>query len=52
MKSFECTCEGALTEYVGSTIDIKRKTSGLVVVKFMQPVLVHKLQDEYIEHLG
>ena len=52
MKSFECICKGALTEYVGSKIDIERKTSGLAVVKFTQPVLVQKLQYEYIEELG
>ena len=51
MKSFECTCEGALTEYVGSKIDIEQKTSGLVVVKFTQSVLVQKLQYECIEQL-
>ena len=52
MKSFECTCEGALPEYVDSKIDIEQKTSGLAVVKFTQPVLVQKLQDEYIDELG
>ena len=49
MKSaFECTCEGALTEYEGSKIDIKRKSNGLADVKFTQPVLVQKLKDEYL----
>ena len=52
MKAFKYTCEGALTEYVGSKIDIKQNTSGLAVVKFTQPVLVQKLQDEYIEELS
>ena len=47
-KLFECTCEGHLTEYVGSKIDIKRKPDGLATVKFTQPVLVQKLKDEYI----
>ena len=47
-KLFECTCEGLLTEYVGSKIDIKRKPDGLATVKFTQPVLVQKLKDEYI----
>ena len=31
---FECTCEGALTEYVGSKINITRKSNGLADVKF------------------
>ena len=52
MKSFEYTCESALTEYVGSKIDIERKTSELAVAKFTQPVLVQKLEDEYIEELS
>ena len=51
MKSaFECTCEGALTEYVGSKIDITRKSNGLADVKFTQSVLVQKLEDEYLEN--
>ena len=49
-SAFECTCEGALTDYVGSNIDITRKRNGLVDAKFTQPVLVQKLEDEYLEN--
>ena len=28
-SAFECTCEGALTEYVGSKINSRRKAMGL-----------------------
>ena len=45
--SFECKCEGELKEYVGSKIDIVRKSDGLATVKFTQPVLIQKLEDEY-----
>ena len=37
---FECTCEGSLTEYVGSKIDIKKKSNGLADMKFTQHVPV------------
>ena len=33
-SAFECTCEGTLTEYVGSKTDIKRKINRLSDVKF------------------
>ena len=33
-SAFECTCEGALTEYVGSKINIKKKSNRLADVKF------------------
>ena len=32
---------------MGSKIDIVRKSDGLATVKFMQPVLIQKLEDEY-----
>ena len=51
-KLFECTCEGPLTEYIGSKIDIQRKSEGLATVKFTQPVLIQKLADEYIEDIS
>ena len=47
-SAFECTCGGALTEYVGSKLEITRKSNGLADVKFTQPVLVQKLEDEYL----
>ena len=45
--AFDCKCEGELTEYVGSKIDIARNSDGLGTVKFTQPVLVQKLEDEF-----
>ena len=46
-RAFECKSEGEVKEYVGSKIDIVRKSDGLATVKFTQPVLVQKLEDEY-----
>ena len=52
MKSAcECTCEGALAEYAGSNIDIKRKSNGLSDVKFTQYLLLQKLKDKYLESM-
>ena len=48
--AYECTCEGALTEYVRNKINITRKSNGLADVKFPQAVLVQKLEDEYLEN--
>ena len=45
--AFDCKCEGELTEYVGSKIDIASNIDGLGTVKFTQPVLVQKLEDEF-----
>ena len=45
--SFECKCEGKLKEYVGNKVDITRKSDGLATVKFMQPIFIQKLEDEY-----
>ena len=39
-NAFECKDKGALKDYVGSKIDIKRLESGLATVKFTQPVRV------------
>ena len=50
-SAFECTCEGALTEYVGSKIYIKRQSNGLADAKFTQPVLVQKHKDESLERM-
>ena len=46
-SAFECKSKGMLKEYVGSRINIVRKRKGLATVKFTQPVLVQKLEDEY-----
>lgn len=43
----ECKDEGAMSEYVGSKIDITREESGIASVKFTQPVLVQKLREEF-----
>ena len=43
---FECKYEGTLTEYVGSKIDIRRKSAG-TSIKVTQPVLVQSLEDEF-----
>ena len=46
-NAFICKSEGKLKEYDGSTIDIKRKSNGLATIKFTQPVLIKKLEDEF-----
>ena len=46
-SAFDCKCEGELKEYVDSKIDIEWLSSGLGKVKFTNPVLVQKLEDEY-----
>ena len=45
--AFTCKCEGKLTKYVGSKITINRDSTSLGMVKFTQPVLVHKILEEY-----
>ena len=49
---FKCTSEGVFIEYVGSKIDIVRKSNGIVDTSFTQPVIVQKLKDEYITEGG
>mmetsp|Transcript_12683 Transcript_12683/g.27423 ORF Transcript_12683/g.27423 Transcript_12683/m.27423 type:complete len:222 (-) Transcript_12683:2590-3255(-) len=44
---FKCKSEGEVKEYVGSKINIVRKSDGLATVKFTQPVLLQKLEDDY-----
>ena len=46
-KAFKYKTEEELKEYVGSKIDFVRKSNGLGQVKFTQPVLVQKLEDEF-----
>ena len=43
---FESKSEGALTEYVGSKIDVKRREDGISTVTFTQPTLVRKLEEK------
>ena len=47
-KAFICKEEGPLKEFVGSKIDFSRNENGLGTAKFTQPVLVQKLEDEYL----
>ena len=44
---FVCKCEGAMKEYVGNKIDFGRNENGLGIIKFTQPVLIQKLEDEF-----
>ena len=46
-RAFTCKYEGKLTEYVASKLDLYRDNLGLGRVKFTQPVLVQKLEEEY-----
>eukprot|EP01082_Thalassiosira_pseudonana_P003604 g3149.t1 g3149 contig12:1513564-1518213(-) len=46
-EAFVCKSEGELKEYVGSKIDVMRKSNGLVAIKITQPVLIQKLEDEF-----
>ena len=48
VDAFKCKPEGEMVEYAGSNkIDITHKSDGLGVIKFTQPVLIQKLEDEY-----
>jgi hypothetical protein len=44
---FKCKVEGELTEYVGSKVDVHRQSNGLAKVKFTQPVLLKKLEEQF-----
>jgi hypothetical protein len=46
-KAFTCKHEGELTEYVGSKIMFRRDAGGRGTVRFTQPVLIKKLNEEY-----
>ena len=46
-RAFTCKREGKLTEYVSSKLDLYRENWGLGRVKFTQPVLAQKLEEEY-----
>ena len=47
LNAFKYKYEGELKDYMGSKIDIKRLESGLAAVKFIQPVLIQKLEDNF-----
>ena len=51
-EAFACKREGELTEYVGGKLTFTRDITGLGTVKFMQPVLVCKLEEEYMPPKG
>ena len=44
---FVCNSEGELKEYVGRKIDVMQKKDGLAIIKFLQPVLIKKLEDGF-----
>ena len=46
-RAFMCKHKGELMEYVGSKLSLSREDLGLGMVKFTQPVLVQKLEEEY-----
>ena len=46
-KSFTCKRKGELTEYEGSKLTISCDDNGKGTVKFTQPVLIKKRNDEY-----
>ena len=46
-KSFTCKHEEELMEYVGSKLTFSHDDNGKGTVKFTQPVLIKKINDEY-----
>ena len=46
-KAFTCKREGELTEYMGSKLTLTRDGDGKGTIKFTQPVLIQKLNEEY-----
>ena len=45
-EAFVCKCEETMKKHVGNKIDFSRNENGLRTVKFMQPVLIQKLEDK------
>jgi hypothetical protein len=45
--SFEAKAEPVFNEYVGNKIDINRGEDGIVTIKFTQPVLIQKLEENH-----
>ena len=50
--AFTCKQEGKLKEYFGSKFTLICSSMGLGVVKFTQPVLVCKVEEEYMSSKG
>ena len=46
-KAFTCKREGELMEYMGSKLTFTRDDDGKGMIKFTQPVLIKKLNEEY-----
>ncbi len=46
-RAFMCKCFKELTKYVGNKLTLSRDDLSLGMVKFTQPVLVWKLEEEY-----
>ena len=46
-KAFMCKHEGVLIDYVGGRIMISHDINSVGTVLFIQPVLAHKLVEEY-----
>ena len=42
-----CKCKGTMKEHVGNKIIFCQKSEGFGIVKFIQPVLIQKLEDEF-----
>ncbi len=45
-KAFTCKRKGELTEYMGSKLTLNRDDEGKGTIKFTQPVLIQKLNEE------
>ena len=46
-EAFICKCKGALKEYMGNKIDFSWNSHRLGTIKFTQPVLIQKLEEEF-----
>ena len=51
-KAFMCKHEEELMEYEGDKLTLSRDNPGLGMIKFTQPVLVQKLEEEYAPSIG
>ena len=47
-KAFTCKCKGELTGYTGSKLTFNHDDGGKGTIKFTQPVLIKKLNEEYM----
>jgi len=50
-NAFDCKSEGELKEYVGNKITIEKNSDGTKRLKFTQPVLLKKIEDEFGDDL-